>query len=94
MNHKIFRLLALCGLLAAGNAAAEGFALGVKGGTLGLGVEGTYGLSPRLNLRFGVNGYEYSTTETASEIRYDADLDLGSGALLLDWHPRSKAFFA
>lgn len=92
MKLEHIRWLALTGVLCAGPAAAEGFALGVKAGTLGAGVEVTYGLSPRFNLRFGVNSYSYDYEETTSGIRYDAELDLGSGALLLDWHPFAGVF--
>lgn len=92
MNLKCMRWLALSGLLLAGAAAAEGFALGVKAGTLGAGLEATYGLSPRFNLRLGINSYTYEYDETTSGIRYDAELDLGSGALLLDWHPFAGVF--
>jgi hypothetical protein len=86
------RWFALSGLLVAGGAAAEGFGLGVKAGTLGAGVEGTFGLSPRFNVRAGVNGYSLSQDETASGIRYDGKLDLSSIALLLDWHPFAGTF--
>lgn len=92
MKLKCIRWLALSGLLVAGTAAAEGFALGVKAGTLGAGIEATYGLSERFNLRFGINSYTYDYDETASGICYDAELDLGSGALLIDWHPFAGVF--
>ncbi len=61
-------------------------------GTLGAGVEGTIGLSERINLRLGANSYTYSYDETIEDIRYDADLELKSGALILDWHPFAGAF--
>lgn len=92
MQTKLLRLFALSGLLAAGSAAADGFGLGVKAGTLGFGVEGTFGLSERVNLRVGANDYSYSGSETASGIRYDGKLDLRSGAMLLDWHPFAGTF--
>lgn len=92
MQTKFIRWIALSGLLVAGTAAADGFGLGVKAGTLGLGVEGTFGLSPRVNLRAGLNNYSLSTNEDASGIHYNADLDLQSGALLLDWHPFAGTF--
>lgn len=92
MQIKFIRWFALSGLLVAGAAAADGFGLGVKAGSLGLGVEGTFGLSERVNLRAGINNYSLSGTEDASGIHYDADLDLQSGALLLDWHPFAGTF--
>ena len=92
MRNKLFRLLACSGLLFSAGAAAEGFGLGVKAGTLGLGVEGTIGLSERFNVRIGANSYSYDYDETTSGIRYDGDLDLQSAALLLDWHPFAGTF--
>lgn len=92
MQTRFLRLFALSGLLVAGSAVADGFGLGVKAGTLGLGVEGTFGLSERLNVRVGVNHYSLSDNQTASGIQYDGKLDLQSGAVLLDWHPFAGAF--
>jgi hypothetical protein len=92
VKKRIAGVFALMGLLIAGNAAADGFAIGVKAGTLGLGIEGTFGLSERFNLRAGVNNYSYDFDETASDIRYDTELDLQSGSLLLDWHPFAGVF--
>lgn len=92
MNVNLPRLLVLSGLFVAGTAAADGFGLGIKAGTLGVGVEGTFGLTERFNLRVGANSYSYSYNETASGIRYDAELDLQSAALLLDWHPFAGTF--
>lgn len=92
MKLDHIRWLALAGLLIGGTAAAEGFALGVKAGTLGAGLEATYGLSERFNLRFGVNSLNYEYDETASDIPYNAELELGSVAALLDWHPFRGVF--
>ena len=92
MQDKLLPAVLLAGSLISGPVAAEGFGLGVKAGTLGLGVEGSFGLSERISLRVGVNSYSYSYDETASDIRYDAELDLQSGALLLDWHPFAGTF--
>lgn len=74
------------------SAGAEGFALGVRASTLGAGIEGTIGLSERINLRLGANSYTYSFDDTYDDVRYDADLELKSAALILDWHPFAGAF--
>lgn len=92
MNTHV-RLIALASLLlVAGNTGAEGFALGAKAGTLGLGLEGTTRLSENFNLRGGINSYSLSFNETTDSVRYDVDLDLKSGSLLLDWHPFTGTF--
>ena len=92
MQSKILRWFALAALLVTGGAAADGFGLGVKAGTLGFGVEGTFGLSESVNLRAGVNSYSVTGDETASDIRYDGKLELRTLALLLDWHPFAGTF--
>ncbi len=55
MNVRIAYWFALSSLLIAGNAAANEFALGAKAGTLGLGLEGTVGMSEYFNMRVGLN---------------------------------------
>ena len=92
MQSKFLRWFALSALLVTGGAAADGFGLGVKAGTLGFGVEGTFGLSENLNLRTGINDYSYSQDETEGGIRYDGKLELSTIALLLDWHPFAGTF--
>ncbi len=92
MRNRFLRWFALSALLAAGSANADGFGLGVKAGTLGVGIEGTFGLTERLNLRAGVNNYSLTKTETESGITYDADVDLKSVALLVDFHPFAGTF--
>ena len=57
--------LKLCALLlaltATGTAAADhNFGVGVKAGTLGIGVEGTWRPLPYIELRLGANQYDYS----------------------------------
>lgn len=67
-------------------------ALGVKGGTLGGGLELTLGISPQLNARLGANAYNYSDRREVSQIEYDADAELRTGTLFLDWHPGGRGF--
>lgn len=75
-------------------AAAEGTALGIKASTLGAGVELAQSLSPRTNIRFGLNGYTHDFGSTEAGINYNFDLKLRSGTLLLDWHPFGGSFRA
>ena len=90
MKHIVAGL----GLLIAATApaAVAEVGLGVKAGTLGIGVEGTFALAGGLNLRAGINNYTHGYSESASDIDYDVDLDLESYALLLDWHPFAGTF--
>jgi len=87
MAARHVRTLVLACLMASGAAQAEGFALGIKAGTLGVGPEVTYAFSERFSVRLGVNNITYGFTTTTSGVRYDADLDLVNTTLLLDWHP-------
>ncbi len=73
--------LKLCALLlvlaASGNALADhNFGVGVKAGTLGLGVEGTWRPLPYIDLRAGVNQYDYNDSGFYGGINYDAEISL------------------
>lgn len=64
-------------LLASVPAAADSsFGLGVKAGTLGLGLEGTWRPLPYMDIRIGANLWDYSETGNEAGINYDATLNL------------------
>ncbi|HKK02369.1 MAG TPA: hypothetical protein VKA17_00465 [Gammaproteobacteria bacterium] len=95
MKHiarRLFFAPLAIGLLACGQASAEGFALGAKAGTTGLGLEGTWGLSQSVNLRGGYYFFDYSTELEESGVDYDGDLELQNAALFVDWHPFQGGF--
>ena len=63
-------------LATSGSALAErNFGVGVKAGTLGIGIEGTWRPVPMIDIRLGANRYEYDTTGGYAGINYDATLD-------------------
>ena len=67
----------LLALAVTGTAVADhNFGVGVKAGTLGIGVEGTWRPLPYLDLRVGANQYDYGTTGAYSGVNYDAELKL------------------
>ena len=67
---------AVSALLASGGAAAD-FGVGVKAGTLGLGVEGRWDpVVPWFDVRVGLNSYEYDTSGDQAGIDYDGTLAL------------------
>ena len=78
MSNTRFLFAAMTlGMLAAAPAAAnDNLWLGVKGGTLGFGVEGTWRPVPFFDLRAGGNTFTYETDDSFSGVEYDADLDL------------------
>lgn len=64
-------------LTASGAAAADNnFGFGVKAGTLGIGVEGTWRALPALDFRVGMNSYDYDDTGAQAGINYNATLNL------------------
>jgi hypothetical protein len=60
--------------------------------TLGLGVEGTAQILPKLNARLGMNYFPYTYSAEQDDVDYDIDLNLFSGSALLDWHPFAGVF--
>ncbi len=89
MRHLII-LLSLCA--AAGNANAINFALGAQGGTPGLGLNATLGISKKVNARGVINLFQYNFDENEGGIDYELDLDLNSFGALIDWHPVGGSF--
>jgi hypothetical protein len=89
-------LFALATLAAAPLAAApaEGppVAVGIKGGTLGLGVEVELGLTRHLAVRVAGASYDQGLDFAAGDIDYRGDLELGNLAALLDLHPTGSGF--
>ncbi len=77
MKSLSFKAASLLLILAAGTASADNnFGIGVKAGTLGIGVEGTWRPLPYLDVRFGASQYEYDDNGTQAGVNYDATLDL------------------
>jgi hypothetical protein len=92
MGKRIRLILGVaCGCLA-GAVQANDFGITAKLGTLGMGVEGTFGLTEQFNARLGFNRFDFDRTETISDIKYNLDLKLKTVSLLADWHPFGSAF--
>lgn len=85
-------LVAACLPLGAGAEPVTEPTLGLKVGTLGIGVEGSYALSERWGLRGSFNTFSYGFDDDVDGVTYDGDLDLNSIALLADFRPWSSAF--
>lgn len=77
---KRLAFLAAASLFFAAPAEADKtFGIGVKAGTLGVGVEGTWRPPvPWLDFRVGANAYDYKDSGTYSSIPYDGTLALDS----------------
>ncbi|MEM9401621.1 MAG: hypothetical protein AAGA44_03915 [Pseudomonadota bacterium] len=69
----------LIGLVLAASSAAHAdrdFGIGLKAGTLGAGIEGTWRPLPYLDVRLGTNFYEYDDSGDQAGVNYNATLDL------------------
>ena len=78
MTTKLLKACVLLSALAAtGTAAADhNFGVGVKAGTLGIGVEGTWRPLPYIDLRLGANQYDYADGGVYGGVNYDAEITL------------------
>ena len=76
------KLLARTGLVALLMAASgtvladNNFGIGMKAGTLGIGIEATWRPLPYMDLRLGANSYDYNDTLSRAGIDYDSTLTL------------------
>jgi hypothetical protein len=68
------------------------FALGLKAGTLGLGLDGTVAINPKLNLRASANWLDWTYGTSIEGVDYDVSPDFLSALILLDWHPFGNGF--
>lgn len=65
------------GLMTAGTASADNdFGVGVKAGTLGIGLEGTWRPLPYVDVRVGLNKYDYDDDGDEAGIDYSGTLNL------------------
>jgi hypothetical protein len=67
-------------------------AIGVTGGTLGLGPEISWRFSEHIGLRANGGFYDYDDTDDLDDIEYDAKLKLNSFGAMLDWYPFGGGF--
>jgi len=75
------------------HAAESGnISIGLKGGTLGGGIEAGVDLSDAIVLRGGINYFKYSFDSTISNVDYNFEPNFLTGSMLLDWHPFSSSF--
>ena len=73
-------------------AGMEDIDFELKAGTLGLGGEINYAMSPIFTVGLGLNTFTQNLTSTESDIEYDVDFKLQTIALLGSYHPFSGVF--
>jgi hypothetical protein len=83
--------LALALMLVPAAAMADG-SIGVRAGSLGLGLEFSYPISGSLGVRLNADAYSYSRKFNQDGIDYDGKATLKTGSLLLDWYPFANNF--
>lgn len=66
--------------------------LGLKAGTLGIGIEAGFRFSDTLSLRTQYNEYSFKETATDAGITYSYDLGFDNLGILADWHPSGGVF--
>ena len=72
--------------------AADRLGVGVKAGTLGIGVDFTGSVNDWFGLRASANQYNYSHGFDKEGIHYDGDLKLGGSGVLADFYPLKGRF--
>jgi len=91
-SKTLFSALLTIGLIAPASAKARNIAVGLRGGSAGVGGEVTIGLLSKLNFRSGLNFFSYDGSGKESETEYDYTVKLRSVPLLLDYHPFDNGF--
>jgi hypothetical protein len=81
-----------CAIALAGRLEAVDSAISAKIGTLGIGGEFTWRVADDINIRGGLNSYNYGFSLDIEDTRVDANLALQSIPLLLDYHPFDTGF--
>lgn len=71
---------------------AETLGVVVKGSTLGLGLELTKSLGDHFAVGVGINKFDYDDDLNKSGVEYEAELELSSVAVALDYHPWAGNF--
>ncbi len=84
---RMYMALAVGLMMLGMGSSAHAIGVGVKAGTLGLGAELGFTLSDRFTTRLALNKYKIGADQTIDGIAYNADLDLNSAAIFLDWSP-------
>jgi hypothetical protein len=92
MMRRLFVIAAAWPLLAFPGVAPADTSLGLRGGTLGGGVELSHAFGQRTGVRLNADGFNFSQTSTYDNIDYDMKLKLQTVSLLGDWFPFANNF--
>jgi hypothetical protein len=92
MMRRLLVTAAVLPLLTFPAVAAADTSLGIRGGTLGGGVELSHAFSQRIGVRLDADGYNRKQSSTRDSIDYDMKLKLQTVSLLGDWFPFANNF--
>jgi len=77
---------------ASSSAAAPDFAMALRAGTPGVGLDLDFGLSPMFGVRVGYSGFDINHSVDTSDVDYSGKLKLSMGTALVDWYPFAGVF--
>ena len=96
LRHAICAFTLAAGFGACTAQAAEGdearFKIGVTAGTLGVGPEASYRLSQNIGIRGNATFLSVNADINSDDLKYDANLKLQSGGVMLDLYPLGGGF--
>ncbi len=94
MKRILFAVIVTLCLSIAPSYADLGLAIGVKGGTLGGGVEVSKSLWGPFALRVAMNKLNYTLEDSIpdKDMEYDMDINLSSWSAIIDYHPWHGVF--
>jgi hypothetical protein len=90
--RKLFVAAAVLPFLTLPGVAPADTSLGIRGGTLGAGIELSHAFGQRTGVRLNVDGYSRTQSSTRDNIQYDMKLKLQTASLLGDWFPFANNF--
>ena len=94
MKTKCFILAAVFILsVPSAHASRESFSIGLKGGTLGVGLDVGIKLDDDIRFRLGTNYISYNFDVDTNDFDYDYSTNFKNVSLLFDWHPFSSSLF-
>ncbi|MDQ7045613.1 MAG: hypothetical protein Q9M32_06860 [Sulfurimonas sp.] len=79
--------------LNASDSMLSEYAIALKAGTLGGALELTTNITESINARIGISGFNYSQSDSDTDITYDADLKILNISLLADYYVSNNSQF-
>jgi hypothetical protein len=92
-NVRSLALPLLAGVSMAGASLAHAESgIGLRVGSMGIGVDVDFALAKKLNGRVGYNFFNHDTTLDDTGVHYDTTIKISSLSGLLDWHVADNGF--